>query len=111
MPVKRQCTTPNCPEYAIDGASKCSMHHKEFVRESFDRIRKPEYAKMYNTKAWQTLRAVHKRKSPICADCGKPGNVVDHIIPHKGDYNLFFDPRNLQTMCTKCHNKKTGRGE
>jgi 5-methylcytosine-specific restriction protein A len=34
---------------------------------------------------------------------------VDHIVPHKGDMRLFWDPRNHQGLCERCHNSKTAR--
>ena len=29
--------------------------------------------------------------------------VVDHIIPHKGDSDLFWDESNWQSLCKRCH--------
>jgi 5-methylcytosine-specific restriction protein A len=52
----------------------------------------------------------------ICADPDHrhPGEVrgtedVDHIIPHRGDQRLLFDPSNLQGLCHTCHSAKTAR--
>jgi hypothetical protein len=36
-----------------------------------------------------------------------PATVVDHIIPHTGDPELFWDVDNLQGLCDPCHNSKT----
>ncbi|MEZ2406927.1 HNH endonuclease signature motif containing protein [Bosea sp. RCC_152_1] len=36
--------------------------------------------------------------------CGKPANVVDHIIPHKGNALLRDDRSNWQPLCAPCHN-------
>ena len=33
-----------------------------------------------------------------------PVEAVDHVIPHKGDYQLFWFGE-LQSLCTQCHNK------
>lgn len=33
--------------------------------------------------------------------------MVDHIRPHKSNYDLFWDPNNWQSMCDPCHSKKT----
>lgn len=41
----------------------------------------------------------------ICG-CGRIANVVDHIIPHKGDMKLFWDRKNWQPMNSHCHNSK-----
>jgi 5-methylcytosine-specific restriction protein A len=54
--------------------------------------------------------------NPLCADCLKQGRVtaardVDHIIPHKGDQELFWDETNWQSLCGDCHKRKTGHGE
>lgn len=29
--------------------------------------------------------------------------VVDHIVPHRGDPVLFWDERNWQPLCKRCH--------
>ena len=34
--------------------------------------------------------------------------VVDHIQPHRGDPKLFWDQSNWQSLCKRCHDKKTG---
>lgn len=33
----------------------------------------------------------------------KEATVIDHITPHKGDYNLFWDIHNMQSLCYSCH--------
>jgi len=33
--------------------------------------------------------------------------VVDHIQPHKGNDDLFWDASNWQSLCEACHNLKT----
>ena len=59
---------------------------------------------LYNRKAWKELRLDHLAKEPLCVFCqreGKltPATVVDHITPHKGNLDLFFDDNNLQSLC------------
>ena len=34
---------------------------------------------------------------------------VDHIIPHRGDMQLFWDVANWQGLCKSCHSKKTAQ--
>jgi 5-methylcytosine-specific restriction enzyme A len=29
--------------------------------------------------------------------------VVDHVVPHKGDLELFWDQSNWQGVCKACH--------
>ena len=60
--------------------------------------------KMYGSR-WQKARATFLSHNPDCAMCGRPAEVVDHIIPHKGNQQLFWDTDNWQPLCTVCHNK------
>lgn len=61
---------------------------------------------------WRKARMFYLLKHPLCVKCKAEGRteqatVVDHIIPHKGDKKLFWDRKNWQPLCTKCHNTKT----
>ena len=38
-------------------------------------------------------------------------SVVDHIVPHKGDHKLFWNPKNHQALCKHCHDKHKQRLE
>lgn len=37
-----------------------------------------------------------------------PATVVDHIVPHRGDYYLMWSDNNWQALCKSCHDRKTG---
>ncbi len=39
------------------------------------------------------------------------GNVVDHVVPHRGDEALFWDRSNWQTLCQKHHSRDKQREE
>lgn len=41
--------------------------------------------------------------------CGQGTEVTDHIIPHRGDQQLFWSTWNWQTLCKKCHDEKTAK--
>ena len=61
---------------------------------------------------WQKARATFLARSPLCVECDKDGlvraaTIVDHIIPHKGDQNLFWDTSNWQPLCKPHHDRKT----
>lgn len=63
---------------------------------------------LYNTRRWHRLRTAQLRDEPLCRYCkalGKvtPAIIADHIKPHKGDEELFFDSDNLQSLCKLCH--------
>lgn len=58
---------------------------------------------------WRKIRAaVLERDGHRCVQCGVQGaNHADHVVPKSqggGD-----EMSNLQTMCARCHAKKTGR--
>ncbi len=36
-----------------------------------------------------------------------PARIADHIKPHRGDIELFYDETNLQPLCQSCHSAKT----
>lgn len=57
---------------------------------------------------WDRAAKRFRRAHPLCARCeakGKvvPADVVDHIVPHRGDPALFWDEANWQSLCTSCH--------
>lgn len=65
---------------------------------------------------WRNVRLAFLRESPLCRACSDRGVVtaatdVDHIIPHRGNQELFWRHSNLQALCARCHSAKTGRGE
>ena len=78
-----------------------------------DRSRLNSYQRGYN-KAWGKARLVHLKNSPLCLTCDADGlvieaNIVDHIEPHRGDKDLFWDTNNWQSLCKSCHDKKTAK--
>jgi 5-methylcytosine-specific restriction endonuclease McrA len=62
---------------------------------------------------WKGLRERQLKAHPLC-QCphhdGRPNaplaDVVDHIVPHRGDFALFCDPSNLQSMAKVCHDSR-----
>lgn len=64
---------------------------------------------------WQKARARYLAAHPLCVECRKVGSVVvatvvDHITPHRGDADLFWDESNWQPLCKPHHDLKTGHG-
>lgn len=61
---------------------------------------------------WQKARAGYLAKHPLCAECERNARVaaatdLDHVIPHRGDHELFWDRSNWQGLCHPCHSRKT----
>jgi 5-methylcytosine-specific restriction protein A len=67
------------------------------------------YGGIYQTQEWRETRARQLAKNPYCVYCLLVGKNVratfaDHVKPHRGNAELFFDENNLQSLCTICHN-------
>jgi 5-methylcytosine-specific restriction endonuclease McrA len=65
------------------------------------------WADFYKTSRWQRLRRLQLREHPLCKFClevGRvaPATVVDHIVPHRGDWTAFCTGK-LQSLCERCH--------
>lgn len=64
---------------------------------------------MYNTPEWKTYRFRYLHHNPTCYTCGAPSKVLEHVIPHKGNTDLFWNITNIIPLCTKCHNYVTAK--
>ncbi len=57
-------------------------------------------AREYNYR-WQKVRKMYLNENPLCVECLKEGRItpaattVDHIEPHRGDYDKFWDEDNM----------------
>ena len=61
---------------------------------------------------WRNFRLTFLSENPLCVAClslGRhtPSFIADHIIPHHGNIELFWDEENIQALCNRCHFKKT----
>ena len=80
-----------------------------------DYRRRPEHQALYNSKAWQELKAFTKQRAGgLCERCKADGYItpgVDchHIVPWETGRTmeevkrLFFNPNNLRLLCVPCH--------
>jgi 5-methylcytosine-specific restriction protein A len=73
--------------------------------------RDPDAQSAYDAR-WRKESKLFLRAHPMCQckDChghGKPAEVVDHVIPHRGDRALFWSAWNWQPMAKACHDRKT----
>lgn len=67
----------------------------------------------YQSQQWRRVRKQYLEQHPLCVECQSegrivPARVVDHIKPIN-EGGARFDFKNLQGLCDKCHNKKSGR--
>jgi 5-methylcytosine-specific restriction protein A len=109
---KRPCPEPGCRELVTKG--RCAAHIKT-MRKAFDSRRGTAQQRGYG-RPWRKARQAYLRRNPLCvlhlaAGRTEAATEVDHIIPHRGDMELFWDRDNWQALCKSCHDRKTGRGE
>jgi len=93
-----------------DGSSRCP-EHKRVEARAYDATRGSAHQRGYSV-AWQRARVAYLSKHPLCRAHEAKGDtvvatVVDHIIPHKGDKEIFWDSGNWQPLCKSCHDHKT----
>lgn len=85
-------------------------------RDLARRISAP-WRRLYATPRWKALRLrVIERDCCTCRMCARieadtARLVADHVVPHRGDPTLFWDPDNLQCLCAACHSGQKQRQE
>lgn len=104
---KKPCKKPGCGELTRTGF--CSKHTA--LERRYDQERDSSAKRGYGHR-WRIARAEFLTKNPLCVLCQQAGRVtaatvVDHIKPHKGDMQLFWDRLNWQALCKFCHDAKT----
>ena len=106
--AKRPCLSSGCKDFASN-KGYCDKHQSRVKQR--DRDRGTAHQRGYDAE-WKKQRDEFLIKNPLCVECRKkdyinPATVVDHIIPHKGDKDLFWDQKNWQPLCETHHNIKT----
>lgn len=99
------------PAIKTHGSKRIGETHAPKYFAKGEKQKSSSSSKGYNYR-WQRYRAGYLRRHPLCAACFSrkrytPATEVDHIVPHKGDFELFWDPNNHQGLCKSCHSKKT----
>ena len=109
MKPLRPCRHPGCAALTREGYCPAHKPAKAPRRAS------AEYHGWYSLPVWTDgLRPAQLLREPFCRECAKRGlrtraTVVDHIVPHRGDWGKFIDPANHQSLCKPCHDRKTAR--
>jgi 5-methylcytosine-specific restriction protein A len=76
------------------------------------RGKRPSAHKQGYTRQWSVFRLNWLSDHPLCVKCLEQGlyvsaTEVDHIVPHCGDMEKFWDESNVQSLCEPCHSRKT----
>lgn len=101
------CSYPGCHVLTTNGRCDAHVTVRRFDRDSRTFI---------NSKVWRNLSALKLLHTPWCEICATkktqpvPATQVDHILPRKTHPKLSLDQSNLQSLCTRCHARKTFSG-
>lgn len=113
LPLKA-CRQPGCPKLTKGRFCDDHAHRAKELRKEADLNRLNARQRGY-TRRWEIASLAFRKAHPICAidgpRCEHAATLVDHIVPHRGDAELFWDVSNWQSACKPCHDAKTGRGE
>jgi len=107
---KKPCSRSGCPNLTHNRSGYCDHHQKDYHRQR-DTNRDTSNERGYSYR-WQKVRKLFLTQHPLCIVCQFLGmvtaaTVVDHIIPHKGNQELFWDESNWQPLCKFHHDQKT----
>lgn len=103
----KPCAYHGCPTLVRSGY--CSMHRS--MRSAEVNYHDRESQRLYSTVRWQRRREQQLSNQPWCEECLRsniytPATDVDHVLPHKGNENIFFTGE-VQSLCKVCHSRKT----
>ena len=84
------------------------------------RYGKEAWGRLYKLKGWQNPRRglrmrVLARDDFTCTTCQRVEHAsrlhAHHVIPHKGDEELFWNENNIIALCEDCHRIHTAETE
>ena len=92
----------------------CSARYAASTKQAARR-ESAQWHSWYSLPVWtDDLRPGQLLREPFCRECARwgirtPATDVDHVRDHRGDWALFTDRNNLQSLCPSCHSRKTMR--
>jgi 5-methylcytosine-specific restriction protein A len=102
---KHICHHPGCNALIQPTERYCEMHTPQAIKPFEGAVRYNE--RLYNTTRWRTLRSKIIKENPSCCKCGVEANEsrleAHHIMPPKGNEELFFNESNIIVVCSACH--------
>jgi 5-methylcytosine-specific restriction endonuclease McrA len=99
------CREAGCNTLIDNNSVYCEKHIKPKLAPFAGAIRSNEV--LYKTAEWRKLRKELLKEQPYCSKCGisiKDAQLeLHHIIPPRGNFELFFNRENILIICKNCH--------
>ena len=99
------CNFPSCNTIIEPDKRYCNKHILEKKVPFINAIRSNE--SLYNTSRWRKLRNTILKEHPYCSKCGisiKEAQLdLHHIVPARGNIDLFYEESNCIPICKSCH--------
>ena len=121
--LKKICQYSGCDCFAVEHHTYCEKHllesqkkHQEWLKNHSKKkpFENAERTNNYNNVEWRNLRKeVLERDGYCCRSCGATAAEsgfpleIHHIIPPKGNKELFYNINNCVTLCKVCHARIT----
>jgi 5-methylcytosine-specific restriction protein A len=102
------CNYPGCNNLIQPSEKYCANHKNEPASPFSSAIRYNE--ELYQTARWRSLRKKILKEQSHCLYCGSTECLqVHHVVPPRGNEELFFNENNLIVVCAACHRIITNR--
>jgi 5-methylcytosine-specific restriction protein A len=92
----------------VQGDRQCVCQARRKL--AYDAHRPTARQRGYDSK-WDRERAAFLKMNATCRRCGEPATLVDHVIPHRRNWKLFWNRSNWAPLCTSCHSRWKQREE
>jgi 5-methylcytosine-specific restriction enzyme A len=120
--LPQRCREAGCGGRTTARNGRCEAHQSSADRRPSLPGRE-RWSGWYSLAIWQKVKAAFRARYPdraiMCqhrdangVQCHRPATDIDHVVPHRGDWQLFLggvDYDNLQGLCKAHHSAKTVR--
>ena len=116
--IRYNCTFPGCFVTVKEPRSYCERHEAYGEQQKAKRVADAQAGRwagaerpndaLYQTAKWRALSKQVRAEFGECAVCGATEQLtVHHVIPPKGNAELFYEKQNLTVLCKQCHDRIT----
>ncbi|MDR2392616.1 MAG: HNH endonuclease [Treponema sp.] len=107
---KYLCKSPGCSAL-VDTRGYCTAHQRPPGNPFASAVR--SNGALYQSPGWRNLRQAVLREQPTCYRCGIGKDdarlEVHHLVPPRGNEELFYERSNVVAVCQACHRVITQR--